>query len=199
MSVMNVISVVRRLNWTSRDSRVGLPYTYVVDRFHIRPALLSDLPSIAALHAEATTDMTRFVPPGFGQTFLETAHDANEAKLLFSSKITQEDGFLLVAELDSAPAAGSKRLAGFIVGHIEEYGDDLLTAPYMTIEDIAVARPRVLGMGAALILAAEDIARARGITQIDLLVWAGNAPARALYEKLGYGVLEERRGKLLAP
>jgi len=168
----------------------------------VRFATPADLPAIAALHAEATADMTRFVPPGFGQTFLETAHDAHEAKLMFSGKIAQEDGFLLVAELTAdgnAHADRGTRLAGFLVAHIEEYGDDLLSAPFLTIEDVVVARPRVLGVGAALIVAAEDIACQRGITQIDLLVWAANAPARALYEKLGYGVLEERRGKRLAP
>ena len=132
------------------------------------------------------------VPPGFGQTFLETAHDADEAQLLFFGKIAQQDGFLLVAELDG-------QLAGFLAAAIEEYGDDLLSAPFMTIVDVAVARPRVLGVGAALIQHAEEIARERGITQIDLQVWAANAPARALYEKLGYRVLEERRGKRIVP
>jgi ribosomal protein S18 acetylase RimI-like enzyme len=164
----------------------------------IRFATPADLPAVAALHIEATAEMAPMVPQGFGQTFLETAHDADEAKLMFSGKIAQEDGFLLVAELDTELADGGKHLAGFLVAHIEEYSDDLLSAPFLTIEDVVVARPRALGVGGALILAAEDVARQRGITQIDLLVWAANAPARALYHRLGYGVLEERRGKSLA-
>lgn len=170
----------------------------------IRFATPTDLPALAGLHAEACAELAPLVPPGFGQTFLETPHDADEAQVMFAGKISQDDGFLLVAEMSggeetygAAAIPTDRRIAGFLVAHVEEYGDDLLSAPFLTIEDVVVARPRVLGVGAALIHAAEDIARQRGITQIDLQVWTANAPARALYEKLGYRVLEERRGNRL--
>ena len=52
-----------------------------------------------------------------------------------------------------------------------------------------VAAHRGRGIGEALIRAALEKARAKGLTRVELAVRAGNTPARALYEKLGF-VLE---------
>ena len=52
-----------------------------------------------------------------------------------------------------------------------------------------------LGIGTALIHAAEEIARTRGFAIAEIEVDKGNAGARALYERLGYTVTGERRGR----
>lgn len=52
---------------------------------------------------------------------------------------------------------------------------------------LAVAEPwQGRGIGAALMQAGTDAARARGATRIRLFVAAGNAHARRLYARLGY-------------
>jgi ribosomal protein S18 acetylase RimI-like enzyme len=55
------------------------------------------------------------------------------------------------------------------------------------IYDIEIdAAHRGQGLGRAAMLLAEDEARARGIARLELNVWGANAPARHLYQSLGY-------------
>ncbi|HUY41535.1 MAG TPA: GNAT family N-acetyltransferase [Candidatus Dormibacteraeota bacterium] len=58
---------------------------------------------------------------------------------------------------------------------------------YMAVEPAFSRR----GVGTALLSAAEDEARRRGIAYMSLMVTESNAPARRLYERAGY--LTERR------
>jgi ribosomal protein S18 acetylase RimI-like enzyme len=55
------------------------------------------------------------------------------------------------------------------------------------VYDIEIDAPfRGQGLGRATMLLAEDEARARGIARLELNVWGANAPARHLYQSLGY-------------
>ena len=55
------------------------------------------------------------------------------------------------------------------------------------LEDLYVRDDaRGAGLGVALVEAAAERARGRGCRRIELDVAAGNAPARALYERLGF-------------
>jgi ribosomal protein S18 acetylase RimI-like enzyme len=58
---------------------------------------------------------------------------------------------------------------------------------YTAVEPHARGR----GVGAALLTAAEEYARAAGLAYVSLMVTDDNAPARALYDRAGY--LTERR------
>jgi ribosomal protein S18 acetylase RimI-like enzyme len=58
---------------------------------------------------------------------------------------------------------------------------------YTAVEPHARGR----GVGGALLVAAEECARAAGLTYVSLMVTDDNAPARALYDRAGY--LTERR------
>ncbi|GAC1417407.1 MAG: hypothetical protein NVSMB5_08160 [Candidatus Velthaea sp.] len=58
---------------------------------------------------------------------------------------------------------------------------------YMAVEPSAQRR----GAGAALLAAAEAVARARGLPFLTLMVTEDNTPARALYERAGF--ITERR------
>jgi ribosomal protein S18 acetylase RimI-like enzyme len=83
------------------------------------------------------------------------------------------------------------RRAGFLI-MLDELPDEVTSAPqgfvaYMAVEP---ARRRE-GIGAALLGAAEDEARRRGLPYMTLMVTEENAAARDLYERNGY--FTERR------
>jgi RimJ/RimL family protein N-acetyltransferase len=60
---------------------------------------------------------------------------------------------------------------------------------------MVAASHRRLGIGTALMLAAEDWAGRAGVTKLELHVFPHNAGAIALYEKLGYEREGLRRGQ----
>ena len=90
----------------------------------------------------------------------------------------------LVAELDGVQA-------GFVLAldsmPDEVTGEDQAFIAYMAVERDA----RGKGVGAALLAAAEDEARKRGLPYMALMVTEENEAARELYEHAGY--LTERR------
>lgn len=90
----------------------------------------------------------------------------------------------LVAQSDGVPA-------GFmlVIESLpdEVTGEDQAFIAYMAVEPAF----RGGGIGAALLAAAEDEARKRGMPYISLMVTEGNLAAQALYESAGYAV--ERR------
>jgi len=90
----------------------------------------------------------------------------------------------LIAEVDAKPV-------GFIL-LIDDLPDEVTGEDQGFIAYMAVDRAhRRLGVGAALLAAAEDEARKRGLPYIALMVTEENAAARGLYERAGYNT--ERR------
>jgi ribosomal protein S18 acetylase RimI-like enzyme len=90
----------------------------------------------------------------------------------------------LVAESDGARA-------GFLL-LIEDLPDEVTLLPQAFVAYMAVEPAyRRHGVASALLAAAEDEARRRGLSYISLMVTQENAPARALYERAGY--VTERR------
>ncbi len=64
---------------------------------------------------------------------------------------------------------------------------------WAVIEDICVSSShRRRGIGQALMRAAHDWARQRGVADIELTVWEFNEDARAFYEALGYKTVRRR-------
>ena len=70
-------------------------------------------------------------------------------------------------------------------------------AELITVAVVPEARRK--GIGAALVEAAGAFARARGAATIHLEVAEDNAPARALYARLGYEEVGRRRGYYARP
>ena len=56
---------------------------------------------------------------------------------------------------------------------------------------VVASAHRRQGIGRQLMEAAAAWAKGEGAAQLVLTVWAGNAAARAFYERLGYGLLSE--------
>jgi ribosomal protein S18 acetylase RimI-like enzyme len=62
---------------------------------------------------------------------------------------------------------------------------------------MVVPEARRQGIGRALMLAAEQWTRERGVTSVELIVWDFNREALQLYEQLGYSVEFRRLRRVL--
>ena len=158
--------------------------------YEIRLTRTEDIPGIVNLYAEATKLMHRLSPAGFGERLREPI-DVKKEQESFSQALADEGTVILVAEKDG-------EIAGFVMGVVEYHVDDLVDAPYLTVQYICVdERFRRTGMGKALMQEVERWAVSKGITNLDLMVLDTNTPAQSLFRKMGYVPLDIRMGKKL--
>lgn len=150
----------------------------------------SHLDALAELQLELIKYMAELIPAGFGQS-LQELPSIEEVKSTFIEAIDDPNTCLLVAEVE-------QHTAGYIMGVVEEYTDDLITAPFLTVQYLGVRKEyRRCGLAALLMGEMESFAKSRGIRRIDLLVWENNPGAKALFGKLGYIALEHRLAKVI--
>lgn len=152
----------------------------------IRPAREGDLPILLSLAAR----LAEFpIPPW------RTAAQVIETErrtLARAVEAGSPDAPLLLAE-DGAGAP-----LGFI--YLETQVDYFTSRPHAHVSILAVAAgAEGRGVGRALLAAADEWARQRGHPFITLNVFAQNARARSVYERLGYGPETLRYVKPLAP
>lgn len=101
---------------------------------------------------------------------------------------------LFVAQTES-------RLVGFVHVVIRNVPDISILVPrrYAVVENLAVTeKHRRSGIGLALMERAEEWARAKGATSIELNVYAFNKAAQGFYRELGYEILSHRMTKPLS-
>lgn len=125
--------------------------------------------SLGRRTAMASVGTLRPAPPHLVQGAFERLLDLveNQSHLAFIAEVDgARAGFLLL--LDALPDEVTTLPQGFVA--------------YMAIEP---GRRRE-GIGAALLAAAEDEARSRGLPYMALMVTEENEPARRLYERGGY-------------
>ncbi len=159
----------------------------------IRSAESADLPGIAKLHAAINRELAKLVHENCTGTICEE-QDADELLAEFEERLEDESCLVYIAENDGASV--NRDLAGFLTAAVEEFSDDLIGAPFLTIEFVeTVPSARGQGVATALLQAAEQAAKERGLEFIDLLVWECNPVAARLYEELGYTTLERRMMK----
>lgn len=142
----------------------------------IRPARPGDGAGVLAVQGEAAAE----------RRFIATQPEEMRSVEAEEEMIRNADpkrGVLLVAEDEGriVGICGIFRLARLAASHVADLG--------VTV----AASHRGRGLGRALMLAAEDWARAQGIERITLSVFADNHNARGLYESLGYAVEGTRR------
>ena len=117
--------------------------------FSIRAAKQEDVASIVTLHSEVTKLMHQISPNGFGEA-LESPLDIEEENESFARALNDEETVVLVAE------HGGK-VVGFIMGVIEMHPDDLLSAPYLTVQYLYVdEKLRCTGIGKSLMKDVEN-------------------------------------------
>jgi ribosomal protein S18 acetylase RimI-like enzyme len=111
----------------------------------------------------------------------------------FAGLLTDENVGLFLAQAEG-------ELLGFIHVVVAQAREIPLFVPrrFAVIDDLVVSEPaRRQGIGSLLIEQAEDWARERALTTIELTVYEFNQGAIALYEKTGYETLSRRMTKSL--
>jgi len=141
----------------------------------VRAAEPGDAVALVALANEVTAE-----PEGWLLTETAWRTAADERRYLRALR-RHPDGAVFVADDDGA-----------IVGRLSVSRDPHPASSHVADLGLMVARgERRRGVGSALMRAAEQWARGSGIEKLELHVFPHNAPAIALYEKLGY----EREGR----
>ena len=154
----------------------------------IRPALPDDHEALV----EQYLGLNRYEEPIAGNRVLD--HAGAVASLAEAQeRVAQTDGTVLVAELD-----------GRVVGHLFlEFRQDPVFVraelrPYAYVAELFVREAaRGLGVGKALMLAAERTAAARGFGRLMVQVLAGNALAEAFYARCGFKAHAIELGKAI--
>jgi ribosomal protein S18 acetylase RimI-like enzyme len=143
----------------------------------IRAAVPSDLDAVLSLLRE-----------------LDEAHVALEPSLLqpFSEPPRPSD-WLLTRFADPNEACFVAEVSGRVVGFVWSKAQSppaipaFIQKPLQIVGDVVVeASLRGRGIGRALVERALDWGRARGLSQVQLTVFAQNSEAREFYDKLGF-------------
>lgn len=97
-----------------------------------------------------------------------------------------------------AEAGGS--IEGYLVAVTQEHPANPWkhAVTVLSIEQMGVRPSRQgQGIGRALLAAAEQFARERGLAEIRLSVWTFNEAARRFYERAGYQAYQEQRRRMI--
>jgi ribonuclease HI/ribosomal protein S18 acetylase RimI-like enzyme len=149
-----------------------------VSGIEVRPAAKADYPSLLIIMSEIERQHVEGVP----DVFRSMSREEREKEL--DAIMSDKEAVLLVAVRD-----------GHVLGYINlavgaypaEKHPFLLPRRYVKIRDLAVSlKHQRSGAGTALMRAAEELARERGIATIELLVWEFNLGAGDFYRKMGY-------------
>jgi ribosomal protein S18 acetylase RimI-like enzyme len=111
---------------------------------------------------------------------------------LYLQAMMAKDSTIFVAE-------GKKGdVVGYVYATIERKPDDLITIPYVAVNEIAVkTKCQGSGIGKLLLDYVQEWARKNGIYVIQLAVWEFNKRAINLYEKIGYKTIMRKMEKVL--
>jgi len=133
-----------------------------------------------AIHTAIPED-AKLIAPLFDayRQFYEQPADADAALAFITARLERGESVILLA----------RRPDGSALGFCQLYPSfcSVLAAPIYVLYDLfVVPDARRLGVGRALLLAAEAHARATGHARMDLTTARNNLRAQALYESLGW-------------
>lgn len=151
---------------------------------------ISDKKKIANLHFLMIHNELKKITPSICQ-FFDLTLAKEDVEETFQEMIDDPLHDVMVALVDG-------KFAGYVSLWKEEYPDDLVPAPYTTIEYLEVD-PEFTNLGVAqkLMEEAEKIAREKKHPYLELLVWETNEKAINLYEKNGFSPIVRRMVKKL--
>jgi ribosomal protein S18 acetylase RimI-like enzyme len=137
----------------------------------VRPAVLADGPALAALDRRvwSTLHSVQAAPRGADQPFFDERHAVADC---------------LVAGLPGREADGPVGFLWLVSPTTLPTNAHVRTVNGLAVDEAA----RGAGVARALLRAACDRARAEGALRVTLRVLGHNAPARRLYESLGFAV-----------
>ena len=160
--------------------------------FDIRTATASDIPVIVELFGILDDLHTAGVPWAFRGSSAVPRSAQSISELIAGPRST-----ILVAVGDQG-----QRVLGHVVVEIVSTPEDKLPHVHRTLglvhDLIVVADQRRRGIGRALVAAGERWVADRGVTSVELTVWAFNDDALRLYETLGYATQQRRLRRVLA-
>ncbi len=153
---------------------------------HIREAVREDMDQLDKLYSQVDELHRQAYPGRFRKPEI-----AGRPEAYYLERIQAQDALLLVAELDG-------QVIGFAEGYLRSAPDIpvLQQRSWLMIDSVAVDQNhRGHGAGKALFDGLEARANKRGITEIELNVYAFNQKAIGFYEKLGFEVISQTMGK----
>lgn len=156
--------------------------------FTIRPARVADLAALVEVFAEGDTFHAQGQPDTFRVPDIPLRDTDSLAQVL-----AEVDAAIFVAEGE-----------GDIIGAMRLQVRESQSLPhfvprrYVEVSELVVLpTARRMGVGQALMAAAEEWARSKQLATLELLVWGFNDAALTLYEKLGYVTMARRMRKYL--
>jgi ribosomal protein S18 acetylase RimI-like enzyme len=149
----------------------------------------------AAEDAEAVTELHGFLHRIHTEAHPEifTVFDPEVTRPRFERALAEDETLIWIAELDGQPVGYA-----YALPLDREATDEVHEEHALLVQALAVdPRARGAGVGRALMLAAEDYARAARLDCVLLNTWAFNSGAHEFYERLGYERLSMRMRRRL--
>lgn len=154
---------------------------------HVRQADLGDAPLLARLNADVQDlhahGEPRVFKPADAAAAEEMFRDAlvADATVVFLAEVAGEAvGYLMAAEVEGAESASVLARRSLFIRHLS-----------------VTAEARQRGVGQALMAAAEQEARRRGVDTMTLDHWAFNETAARFFARQGFEVFNVRRRRML--
>ena len=158
--------------------------------FVIRKAEYEDIKEITKLHTMIAEEYAPTIVPSICH-YSDIVITSEERESLMQELMEDPDHDIMVACIEG-------QIVGMLSVVTETYSDDLLKAPFSTIEFIEVYPEfQTKGIGQAFILEAEKLAKEKGHQYLELQVWDTNEKAIKLYQKNSFQPIAQRMVKKL--
>ena len=156
--------------------------------FVIRKAENEDIEEIAKLHTMIAEEyMSTIVPAVCHYSDIVVTNEEQES--LIKEMMEDPDHDIMVACIDG-------KIVGMLSLVTETYSDDLLKAPFTSIEFMEVYPEfQSRGIGQAFMEEAEKLAKEKGHQYLELQVWDTNEKAIKLYRKNSFQPITQRMVK----